>query len=86
MAGLLTDIDEAQLGNYRAADKALKLTPEEQALYRRHLENLWGSGGVDNPDGSRSSLYQAVEQGPGGQYRQHPDSVGWRDPAARSGA
>jgi hypothetical protein len=72
MAGLLTDLDETQLKHYQAADKALKLTPEEKALYYRHLENLWGNGGVDNPDGSRSSLYQAVEQGPGGQYHNIP--------------
>lgn len=42
-----------------AADRALKLTPQERALYQRHLTNLTGSGGVDNPDGSRSTLFQA---------------------------
>lgn len=36
----------------------MKLTPQEQELYQRHLTNLYGIGGVDNPDGSRSSLYQ----------------------------
>lgn len=75
MAGLLDQnggIDESMLRNYRAADKALKMTPQEQDLYRRHLTNLWGSGGVDNPDGSRSSLYQAVMQGPSGQYHNIP--------------
>lgn len=40
-----------------AAMTSLRLTPEEQALYMRHLMNLYGSGGVDNADGSRSSLY-----------------------------
>jgi hypothetical protein len=44
--------------NLDAAQTALGLTPQERALYERHLANLWGSGGVDNPDGSRSSLYQ----------------------------
>ena len=48
--------------NYDAANHALKLTPQEQALYQRHLQNLYGDGGVDNPDGSRSSLYQAVQE------------------------
>lgn len=36
----------------------LKLTPQESALYQRHLDNLWGPGGVTNPDGSRSTLMQ----------------------------
>ena len=48
--------------NYNAANSALKLTPQEQVLYQRHLQNLYGEGGVDNPDGSRSSLYQAVQE------------------------
>lgn len=33
-----------------------------------HLKNLWGSGGVDNPDGSRSTLLQAVEEHNGRYY------------------
>lgn len=45
-------------GNLAEADKALNLTPQERALYGRHLTNLYGSGGVDNKDGSRSTLYQ----------------------------
>jgi hypothetical protein len=44
--------------NFSRAMAALNLTPEEQALYMRHLANLYGTGGVDNPDGSRSSLLQ----------------------------
>ena len=32
-------------------------TPDTVSLYLRHLQNLYGAGGVDNPDGSRSSLY-----------------------------
>ncbi|MCK1445429.1 hypothetical protein IVB43_23880 [Bradyrhizobium sp. 48] len=47
-------------GNLEAADAAMKLTPQERALYQRHLTNLNGPGGVDNPDGSRSTLYQAT--------------------------
>jgi hypothetical protein len=48
--------------NFARAMKDLGLSPQEQALYRRHLGNLWGPGGVDNPDGSRSTLYQAVQE------------------------
>lgn len=44
-------------GNLDAARRDLKLTPQEEALYRRHLGNLAGPGGVDNKDGSRSSLF-----------------------------
>jgi len=44
--------------NMRAASKELNLTQQERALYQRHLTNLWGPGGVDHPDGSRSTLYQ----------------------------
>lgn len=44
------------------AKRDLNLTPQEEALYRRHVDNLTGPGGVDNPDGSRSSLYQAVQE------------------------
>lgn len=68
MAGLLDPAleDERMLAHLRAAQKELRLTPQEQDLYKRHLTNLWTPGGVDNPDGSRSTLYQAVVEGPGG--------------------
>lgn len=33
-----------------------------------HLQNLNGPGGVDNPDGSRSTLYQAVQEHDGKFY------------------
>lgn len=36
----------------------MKLTTEEKTLYQRHLSNLTGPGGVNNPDGSRSTLYE----------------------------
>jgi hypothetical protein len=42
------------------ADKELSLTPQERGLYERHLSNLTGPGGVNNPDGSRSTLFQAT--------------------------
>ena len=48
--------------NFQDANESLGLNKQEADLYKRHLSNLWGSGGVDNPDGSRSSLYQAVQE------------------------
>jgi hypothetical protein len=44
--------------NFNVANSTLKMTQQEQALYQRHLTNLYGPGGVDNADGSRSSLFQ----------------------------
>jgi hypothetical protein len=58
--------------NMRAATNTLGLTPQEQALYQRHLDNLSGFGGVMNDDGSRSTLYQGVVQGPGGRFYNVP--------------
>jgi hypothetical protein len=46
--------------NFNTASAEMNLNPEEKALYQRHLKNLYGSGGVDNPDGSRSTLFQAT--------------------------
>jgi hypothetical protein len=54
--------------NRNAAQVEMNLTPEERALYQRHIDNLNGPGGVDNPDGSRSSLYQTVEEHDGKFY------------------
>lgn len=56
----MTDADlghGAMPSNLAAADAALKLTPQEQALYQRHLTNLSGTGGVTNANGSRSTLF-----------------------------
>lgn len=47
--------------NFVAARDAMNLNPQEQQLYRMHLSNLNGPGGVNNMDGSRSTLYQSVE-------------------------
>lgn len=47
---------------FQEATEKLNLTPQEQQLYRHHLDNLWGSGGVNNDDGSRSTVYSTVEQ------------------------
>jgi hypothetical protein len=55
------DADNTLSQSYLAeADKDMKLTPQERGLYERHLRNLNGPGGVDNPDGSRSTLYQTT--------------------------
>jgi hypothetical protein len=50
------------------ADAEMQLTTPEKTLYQMHLSNLWGNGGVDNPDGSRSSLFQAVQEHDGRFY------------------
>jgi hypothetical protein len=36
----------------------LGLNPQEQNLYRHHLGNLVGPGGVDQPNGARSTVLQ----------------------------
>lgn len=54
--------DMPNMENYHAAHAELDMTPEEQALYMRHLGNVTGPGGVDHPDGGRSTLYQMSTQ------------------------
>lgn len=61
-----------RMENYNAANVEMDLTPEEQALYQRHLSNLYGTGGVDNQNGTRSTLYQSVQQRPDGKYYNVP--------------
>ncbi len=51
--------------NMQAAMAKMNLTPEEQALYLHHLRNLQ-MGGVLNPDGSRSTLFQSSGGSPVG--------------------
>lgn len=66
--------NSAPPSNLAAADAALKLTPQEKALYQRHLTNLNGTGGVDNPptaenpQGSRSTLFQTTVEHDGKFY------------------
>lgn len=55
-------------GHLNEADAALHLNSEERALYQRHLTNLNGKGGVDNPDGSRSTLFQTTVEHDGKFY------------------
>jgi hypothetical protein len=54
--------------NYNAAMSQMQLNPQEQQLYQMHLSNLYGTGGVNNPDGSRSSLYQITANFDGQTY------------------
>ncbi len=60
--------------NVEKAQTDLNLTPQERALYDRHLKNLTGPGGVDNPpdeqhpEGSRSTLYQSSVEHDGKTY------------------
>jgi hypothetical protein len=74
-------IKDSDLGNGPAqshmgeANSALRLTPQEQALYQRHFSNLYGPGGVTNdgsdpnlPRGSRSTLYQSSVEHDGKTY------------------
>lgn len=46
----------------------LDLNEQERALYDRHLANLNGPGGVDNEDGSRSTLYAVTAEIDGKTY------------------
>jgi hypothetical protein len=59
---------QQKFGNFEAAKKDLNLNPEEQAFYQRHLNNLYGTGGVDNDDGTRSSLKQMTVEHNGRTY------------------
>jgi hypothetical protein len=58
----------ASTQNLRAADAEMKLTPQERSMYERHLTNLVGPGGVTNPDGSRSTLFQVSFESDGRTY------------------
>jgi hypothetical protein len=74
--GVLAGITDRDLGNARdtnqsnfaAATQTMSLTPQEQALYQRHLTNLYGPGGVTNANGSRSTLFQASVEHEGKTY------------------
>ena len=59
-------IGEAAVTPYEQAQQALQMTAPERGLYERHLANLYGPGGVQNADGSISTLFQLGVQGPGG--------------------
>lgn len=54
--------------NLEAAQTDLNLSPQERALYERHLGNVDGPGGVDHMDGGRSTLYQMSSDSGGRTY------------------
>lgn len=54
------------------AQRQMQMTPQERALYERHLENLNGPGKVTNQDGSISTLFQMSVEGPGGKVYNIP--------------
>lgn len=54
----MTDLADFYAPQLSDAKRRLFLSPQEAALYEHHLKNLWGPTGVDNPDGSRSTLFQ----------------------------
>jgi hypothetical protein len=61
------NVEDWQIGSVhrnaaQEAQKALGLTVQERTLYDQHLSNLWGKGGVDHPDGSRSTLLRVSFQ------------------------
>jgi hypothetical protein len=56
-----TPAPQQNLTNFNAANTAMKLTPQEQNLYQMHLKNL-AAGGVANPAGGTSTLYQITVQ------------------------
>jgi len=60
LQGGVPETPQVDDSNLKAAIETLKLTPQEQNLYQRHLGNLTGQGGVDNEDGSRSTLGQTT--------------------------
>lgn len=53
--------------NMQAAMVGMGLTPEEIAMYQHHLNNLQ-RGGVSNPDGTTSTLYQVGFRDGGATY------------------
>lgn len=54
--------------NLNRAKTDLNLTPQEEAFYQRHLTNLKGAGGVDHPDGSRSTVKNITIESDGKTY------------------
>lgn len=62
-----TDLSPYYAPQLADAKRRMFLSPQEANLYEHHLKNLWGPTGVDNADGSRSTLYQMSSTGPDGQ-------------------
>lgn len=56
---------------YRRATKELSLTPQEQNLYRYHLDNLYGTGKI-RQGRDISTVLQTVVTGPDNRYYNIP--------------
>jgi hypothetical protein len=54
--------------NFDAAVRNMKLTPQEQFLYRHGLNNQWMGGSIRAPNGGLQTIFQTTVQGPGGYY------------------
>src|SRR4029077_20773869 len=54
--------------NMQRAQSEMRLSPQESALYQRHLDNLYGPGGFDHPNGARSSLLRMSTEADGRTY------------------
>jgi hypothetical protein len=50
------DGGQVETNHMQEADDEMQLSPEEKSLYERHWMNLHGKGGVNNPDGTRSTI------------------------------
>jgi hypothetical protein len=57
---------EGRNANLDAAHRELTLTAQERALYERHLDNLYGPGGIDHPSGDRYTVLPVSIEGPDG--------------------
>jgi len=68
----MSDLAEFFAPQLKDAQRRLFLSPEETNLYRHHLQNLWGPSGVDNADGSRSTVYSVSGEGPDGRTYNAP--------------
>lgn len=62
----MVDAIEAIGGYSRGGNE--DLTPQEEYLYRHHLDNLTGSGAVRNDDGSTSTIYNTTVEIDGRTY------------------
>lgn len=68
----MSDATTTIMSPFEKAVQDMKLSPQEQYLYFHHLNNLYGPGKVQQPDGSISTLLQAVVSGPGSLYYNIP--------------
>lgn len=65
---LFNDLSQAPQSPQERANVDLKMNMQEQNLYQMHLDNLSSPGGVDNPDGSRSTLFVSTHEIEGKHY------------------